>query len=147
MVTASNSIEIEVPVEYAYSFLMDVNNYPLWQGGISEVEATDGLNVGSVITFTSSGLGKTFNLSAHVISNDGKSSFSAVSNRGPMTFNSTYKIRRAENGCRIQLSNNIETNSIFSLAEPALQAVANNRYQSDMQTLKIVMEAKYRLNK
>lgn len=143
MVTANHSVEIDVPVSVAFDFLTTLDNYPLWQAGISKLNATDGFNPGSTIVFTSMGLGKTFNLSAQIVSNDGESSFSAISNRGPITFNSTYKIRPTKTGCRVQLTNNIETASLFALAEPALQAVANNRYQSDLNTLKIVLESNY----
>ena len=109
------------------------------------LHATDGFNPGSIITFTSMGLGKTFNLTAHIIDNDGKTGFRAISNQGPITFNSSYKIRPTKAGCRVQLTNNIETASLFSLAEPALQAIANSRYESDLKTLKIVLESTYAL--
>jgi hypothetical protein len=141
MVTASHTVEIAASRKRVFAFLMDLDNYPLWQAGISKLTSTNGMNVGSTINFHASGIGKSFKLSALVISNDGESCFSAISHRGPITFNSSYNLTSTKTGCKIKVAAEIKTNGVFSIAQPALQAISESRYEADLATLKIILES------
>ncbi len=141
MVVASHSIDLLVSKEDVFGFLMKLDNYPLWQAGVSELTATDGFNPGSTIYFHAAGLGRSFDLSAVIVKNDGHSSFSAVSHRGPITFDATYTIIPTKTGCNLRIDNHINTRGVFSVAQPALQSISENRYKSDLNSLKIILES------
>jgi carbon monoxide dehydrogenase subunit G len=141
MVTTSLKVDINRPVPEVYQFLMKLDNYLLWQAGLVDIKATDGMATGSVISFTSIGLGKRFTLKAQVKENDGQSSFTVVSSRGPIAFESTYRLEEHGNGTRVELRNNINTGGVFKLAESTLQSISNGRYESDLNVLKAILDA------
>jgi ligand-binding SRPBCC domain-containing protein len=141
MVSTSLKIDINRPLPTVYRFLMKLDNYLLWQAGLVNVEATNGLTVGSRIAFVSMGMGKRFTLKATVKRNDGHSSFTVVSNRGPLTFESTYHLQEETNGTRLQLITNIDPGVAFKLAESVLQSISDSRYEGDLQALKAILES------
>jgi uncharacterized membrane protein len=141
MVVSNHHIVIARPLRKIYAYLMDLNNYPIWQSGIVRVAATDGMNQGSQITFTAIGLGKTFNFVAEVVENNAADAFRVVSTRGPMSFDSAYQLSDTKGGTKVELNNTIQTNAVFRLALPVLQSIGDSKYQTDLQTLKLVLEA------
>ena len=142
MVASTNTIEISRPLHEVYGFLMDVSNYLLWTGGLLKLEATDGMNVGSRLSFHSHGLGKTLELAAMVTANNGKSEFEVASVRGPVKFESRYILTAVGGGTHLTLQNRIDTNTVFRLAEPLLQSIGESKYDTDLRSLKAVLESK-----
>ena len=140
MVITSHTIDIAKPLPEVFSFLNDPPNFLLWQSSLVEVAATDGMNEGSLITFTSVGLGRKFELEAKVTANNGRDRIEAVSARGPLTFESKYFLAETDDGTRVHLSNDIRTHGIFNLARDVLQSIGENKYQADLERLKIVLE-------
>jgi carbon monoxide dehydrogenase subunit G len=140
MVITSHNIDIAKPLPEVFSFLSDPQNYLLWQSGVISIDATDGMNEDSIITFTSMGLGRKFDLGAKVTLNNGHNHIEAVSTRGPLTFTSKYILEEIDGGTRLHLSNDIRTHGIFQLASGVLQSMGETKYQADLQQLKIVLE-------
>src|SRR6266705_3564638 len=86
------SIRIRRRPAEVYAYLMDLSNYVNWQAGLMEVSGSDGMNVGSVISFKTVGLGQTFSLVAQVTENQPEKYFRVLSSRGPITFDSSYRL-------------------------------------------------------
>jgi hypothetical protein len=141
VITSQLSIRIRRPLAEVYAYLMDVPNFVVWQSALMDVEASDGMNVGSAITFTALGLGQKLKLAAKVIENDNKSSFRVVSTRGPVEFDSLYTLRADGEDTIVWLKNKIDTNTVFRLAEPVLQSMSDSRYEADLAALKAILEA------
>ena len=141
MITSELSIMIRRSRSDVFAYLMDLSNYVTWQAGLVKVAASNGMEVGSTITFTSVGLGKTFNLKAQVVENEPNSFFRVVSSRGPVTFEALYKLSNDGDDTVVRLVNKIQTNSVFKLAEPVLQSITDSQYTADLRTLKAVLEA------
>ena len=140
MVITSHTIEIAKPLPEVFAFLNDPQNYQLWQSNLVEIQATNGMNEGSVITFTSMGLGRKFDLEAHITVNNGRDRIEATSTRGPLTFESKYFLEDAGDGTRVHLSSDIRTHGIFNLASGVLQSMGESKQQADLKQLKIVLE-------
>ena len=140
MVTTSHVIDIEREPAEVFAFLQDPRNYMLWQSNLVDVSATDGMNVGSVISFISMGLGRRFELKAQVTANNGKDEFEAVSSQGPITFVSKFNLQPTEKGTRLHQFSDIRTHGIFNLASNVLQSMGDTKTKSDLEQLKIVLE-------
>jgi len=141
MVRSVSSIRIQRPVDAVYAFLMRPENYLLWMSGLISLRASDGLSEGSTLTFTSVGAGKKIEMVAVVTANNGRDEFAVDSVQGPMSFASVYRLERADGDTHLQLTNRIETNLVFRLAEPVLQAMSDNKYRSDLAGLKAILES------
>lgn len=146
MVTTSHSVTVDLPKAEVFAFLSDPQKYLLWQSDVVKIEATKGMQEGSVITFTSVGLGRTFELEAKITENNGTDHIEAVSTRGPLTFISKYDLIATDGGTQVHLFNDIRTHGIFNLAAGVLQSIGETKYQADLQRLKIVLENKVQLS-
>jgi hypothetical protein len=120
---------------------MDLSNYVYWHTGLIEVSATDGMQVGSVITFTSVGLGKKFTLVANVTENQPDKFFRVLSSRGPVTFDSSYQLEADGKDTVLRLLNKIKADNVFRLAEPVLQSISDSQYAADLASLKAILES------
>lgn len=140
MVVTSLKVTIKRSLRDIYQFLMEPDNYLLWQSGLVEIRTTNGMRPGSVIKFVSLGLGKRFTLEGLVTENDGVSTFTVVSNRGIIKFESNYVLRRHKDETELCLTNHINTGIVFKLAEGALQAIGDARYEGDLNMLKTILE-------
>jgi hypothetical protein len=141
MVTAKSSIDIARTMADVWDFLMVLDNYSKWQDGVLRVTASDGTNVGSILTITTFNLGQKMHLTGVVTENDGRSRYAAKSTQGPITFISIYQLFEVSGGTRLEFFNQIETYSVFNLAQPALQAVAQTKTAADIRKLKTMLEA------
>jgi carbon monoxide dehydrogenase subunit G len=140
MVDTKHAVDVKRTPKEVWDFLMNPQNYRLWQGGLINIEASDGMNTGSQIVFTSTGLGSQFNLAAEVTANNGKDNFELVSVRGPLTFTSRYQLEEIAGGTRLHVENHIQTHGVFNLASSALQTIGDIRNKADLQQLKTVLE-------
>ena len=141
MVVSSHQVIVKRPIKSVYAYLMNLENYPIWQSGLVRVSATNGMKEGSFITFTAMGLGKAFKLVGQVTENNDADWFCVKSHRGPISFESSYKLSAMKDYTKVELTNKIETHSVFSLALPVLQAMSDSKYQADLETLKAVLES------
>jgi hypothetical protein len=141
MIHIELSVVIQRPPEIVWAFLMDISTAALWQTGVMNVTASRGMDVGSIITFTSVGLGREFQLSATVTENNGSTRFSAMNNRGAIWFTSTYELESVPEGTRVWLKHILDVHVAFKLAEPVLQSMAESRYEADLANLKILLES------
>jgi len=121
--------------------MMRVENWLLWQSGISNVTTTDGVREGSQVKLTSVVMGHEFELKAVITHNDGRSTFAAVSNRGPITFETWYTLTDIEGGTRVNFTNHINAHGVFRLAEGVLQSVSEAQYEADLRRLKTILES------
>jgi len=141
MVSFAQSIEVSRPIKEVFDFLDNPVNYMLWQANVADIATTNGMRKDSVIHFIQTGMGKHLKLSAKVTANNGHDMIAASSNTGPITFTSTYQLRAlGPEKTELTLNNQIDTGSIFSLAAPVLQHLAEVRYDADLKTLKAILE-------
>jgi uncharacterized membrane protein len=142
MLVTNHEITINRPLPEVWNFLMDIANYPMWQSGLVEVHSSNGMQVGSIITFTSVGMGRKFNLKAKVVGNNGHSSYQAVSNRGPVTFTALYVLTAKGDKTLMQMKTELETSIVFKLAESTLQSISDAKTEGDLKSLRALLENK-----
>jgi carbon monoxide dehydrogenase subunit G len=141
MVISRISIDVMRSPADVWEFLMEPANYALWMSGVTDVSTTNGMNLGSEVTFTSIGLGKQLTLKAVVTDNDGSRHFSAKNVQGPVTFETRYSLSEFEGGTRVDIINKVDTHVVFRLAESVLQSVSDSKNESDLRSLKAIMES------
>jgi ligand-binding SRPBCC domain-containing protein len=140
MVTTSLHVDIRRPLEEVFHYLMDPQNYLVWQSGVLEIQASNGMAAGSVLSFVALGLGQKYKMQAVVTENDQHSSFTVVAHQGPITFESTYRLRPVPTGTRVELHMKIDPGVVFRLAQSALQSISDSRYEADLKSLKAILE-------
>lgn len=140
MIVTTNSIDIARPLEEVFEFLTEPQNYLLWQAGLISITATQGLEVGSRLSFQSVALGRGFEVEAKISANNHRDKIEAVSARGQFTFTSKYTLKEIPGGTRVRFSNRIDTHGIFHLAAGILQSMGEAKYRADLEQLKIVLE-------
>jgi hypothetical protein len=141
MVTNRLAIDIARPMNEVFAYLMVPENYLVWQSGVLSIETTNGMNTGSKVSFVSVGLGQRHSIEALVVENDSVSSFTVVARQGPITFESSYRLLPVDGGTRLELHNRIETGVVFRLAESALQSIGDSKYETDLKSLKAILES------
>jgi hypothetical protein len=140
MVRIQLSIDINCPLAQAHAFLMNLDNFPLWQNALVQVEATNGLQVGSNITLIAMAIGKQLTMHAAVTHNNLRDCFSVVVKQGPISFESTYRLRPTATGCTFEITSKMDPGAVFRLAEGVLQSITESRYESDLRSLKAILE-------
>lgn len=140
MVTTDHIVMIERPLADVWAFLMNITNYLQWQTDVRSIEATDGMNPGSVIAYTTSGIGKVLQIRAIVAHNDGVSNFHVVSGHGPMRFESRYYLQQVGHRTRLHIAHLIDTKGLYTLAAPVLQSIGESRLDQDLARLKRILE-------
>jgi uncharacterized protein YndB with AHSA1/START domain len=140
MVTTRITVDIRRPIDEVFAYLMDPQNYLVWQGGLLELETTNGMEAGSVISFEAMGLGRKYKMQAVVTQNDHKASFTVVAQQGPITFESTYRLHPIPTGTQLELRNKIDPGLVFRLAQSALQSISDSRYDAYLKSLKAILE-------
>jgi uncharacterized membrane protein len=132
MIRHTSQIRIRRPMAEVFAFLNDPANYPLWQTVMHDISATDGMQVGSHVTYTrSSDLGERLTMTIKITVNDGHHRMESVSVGG--IFDSRV---------RLELAPASDTETIFivnleSKRHPALpsEAIAALQYLTDERTI------------
>lgn len=141
MVESRVYVTIQRPLAEVWKFLMTAGNYPRWQMGVTAVQATHGMNEGSVLKIAMLSMGDRLEVTARIVENDGKSRYRAKTTRGPIAFTVYLQLSEVVSGTRVEMFSQINAHAVLKLAETALQEVSDTQNQTDLEKLKAIMEA------
>ena len=139
-----HSVVIERPVEEVFAFTTDPNNESLWQSTSLETEQmTEGeVDVGTTFRNTSKFLGRQIESTYEVTENDPPHKQCVRVTSGPLPGAGCYLYEPAEGGStRFRQTFETEVGGFFRLAEPLVARVVRRQMETDMATLKDLLEA------
>jgi uncharacterized membrane protein len=139
-----HSVVIDRPVEEVFAYVTDANNDPLWQSSILESEQTSEgvVGVGTTYRIVTKFLGRRIEMTLEITEHDPgrKECFRYTS--GPIPGGGCYLFERADDGStRFTQDFEAEVGGVFRLAKPLVARVFKRQIQTDMATLKDLLEA------
>ncbi len=137
------TIDINRPVEEVFAYVTDTRNQPEWSSSVLEasLEGSGPIGVGSRMKSVAKFLGRKIDVTAEVTEYDPNRKFSARSLSGPFKGESEFRFETTDQGTRLRLLAEGETGGLFKLADPVLSAIAQRTIQTDLHTLKDLLEA------
>ncbi|HUD11516.1 MAG TPA: SRPBCC family protein [Candidatus Saccharimonadia bacterium] len=143
MIITSSQIDIAVPREQVFEFMVDPAKFKLWHANVLEVTTTSGMDTGSTGAMEMQILGRRIESSFKIEENDGVGLTRVHSSHGPLKYWTTQVLeQKSPQLTRVNIYIKIDAGSVFMLAEPALESIANSTMESDLKTLKAVLEDK-----
>lgn len=138
-----NSVTINRPVQEVFDYVTDLENSATWQGPILEAHQTSSgpTDVGATGSVKAKYLGRQMDLTTEVTSWNPPSSLTARSTGGPFPVELSYSFVAQGNATRLTMTSTIEPGGFFKLAGPALEPLMRRQIQSDLETLKTVLES------
>ena len=139
-----HTVVIERPIEEVFAFATDPNNDPLWQSTSLETEQTSGgrLDVGTTFRNTSKFLGRRIESTYEVTENEPPHRQCVRITSGPIPGSGCYLFESADGGStRFTQIFEAEVGGFFRLAEPLVGRAIRRQTETDMATLKDMLEA------
>ncbi len=143
-VREDHSVLVERPIEEVFAFTTDPNNDALWQSTTLETEQTSEgpLDVGATFRNTTKFLGRRFDTSYEITENEPPRKQCYRVTSGPIPGEICFLFEPAgEDGTRFTQNFEAEVGGFFRLAEPLVARAIRRQMQTDMATLKDVLEA------
>ncbi len=142
MATFEKSIIINRPQQDVFDFVSNPANDPQWQSTADSAEWTsEGPNgVGSTQRSTGKFLGRKMETTSEVTVWDAPNQFAIKSVGGPMPFEFSMKLASVEDGTQLSVNGKAEFGGFFKLAEGVVAKQAEKQFESDMESLKLLLE-------
>jgi carbon monoxide dehydrogenase subunit G len=141
MIHTTSEIEIERTRPDVFAFMMDPEKTMLWHGGVLRVRADNGMAAGSTGEMQMHFLGRNFESRFEVTENDGVGRTVMTSRHGPLRYVTTQILEDVSpSSTVVKIRVQIDAGTVFKLAEPALESIANSIMESDLNMLKAVLE-------
>jgi carbon monoxide dehydrogenase subunit G len=142
MILTTSQIEITLPRQQVFNFIVDPSKSTLWHAGVIDISADRSMAENSSGEITMQILGRRIESRFSVLENDGIGFTKVHSNHGPITYETTQILEElAPRLTRVTIQTKIDAGTVFRLAEPALESIANSMMESDLKTLKAVLES------
>ncbi len=143
MATIETSIVIERPIGDVFAFATDTDKVALWAGPVTEAEQTSEgpVGVGTTWTQVNQLLGRRFESIYEVTEYEPNSKYSAKSVSGPVPIEEHLSFEEVEGGTRVNLGAEVDAAGFFKLATPILTRIISRQVESDVGTLKDLLEA------
>lgn len=137
------TITINRPVEEVLEFLTQVENLPTWAENIVEAEQTSQGPVGQGTTcrIVSEVMQRRLSHEFAVTEFSPGEKYAAHSTDGPFSMSLIYSIRPFESGSQLHSVSEIRLTGMLALAESAMSAIAQARFESDHRNLKRILES------
>ncbi len=139
-----HTVVIERPIEEVFAFTTDPNNESLWQSTSLETEQmTEGeVDVGTTFRNTSKFLGRRIESTYEVTENDPPHKQCVRVTSGPLPGSGCYLYEPADGGSTsFTQTFEAEVGGFFRLAEPLVGRAIRRQMETDMATLKDLLEA------
>jgi uncharacterized protein YndB with AHSA1/START domain len=139
-----HTIVIERPIEEVFAFTTDPHNESLWQSTSLETEQTSEGEVGVGTTFrnTTKFLGRRIESTYQITENDPPHKQCVRIISGPLPGAACYFYELADGGStRFRQIFETEVGGFFKLAEPLVARAIRRQMETDMATLKDLLEA------
>jgi len=140
---AGTSVVINRPVEEVFSFATDTEKIALWAGPVTEAKQTSAgpFGVGTTSTRVTQLLGRRFESDYEVTEYQPNSKCSAKTTSGPIPIEEMFSFEAAEGGTRVTVAMEGDPAGFFKLAEPIFARIIRRQMETDVGTLKDLLEA------
>ena len=144
MARAEISTTIHRPVDAVFAEISNLKNYPKWSSGAHEVTKTSEGPIGVGTTWRGYGkfLGRRIDFEMEVTEFEPIRKHAWRSKSGPFPIRGTTTFDGIEGGTRVNTTIEAEIGGFFNLAEPLVVSMGKRQFQSDLDNLKDLMEAK-----
>jgi uncharacterized protein YndB with AHSA1/START domain len=141
--TTDVSIVIDRPVEDVFAVLSAAEKTPEWSSLVLEAEKTspDPVGLGSTARFVGKFLGRRVESELEVTEWEPDRRMTSDTKRGPFPLRQRFTFTPEGQGTRVDLTIDVESKGFFKVAEPLFVALGKRQYESDLATLKDLMEA------
>ncbi len=143
MATVESSVVINRPVEEVFTYVADPNNIAQWAGPVVEARQTSEgpVGLGTTSTRVTQFLGRTMEATYEIIEYEPNSYYKDKMTSGPVPISSRMSFESVDEGTKVTIAGEIEASGFFKLAEPILARMAKRQVETDVQTLKDLLEA------
>jgi uncharacterized protein YndB with AHSA1/START domain len=140
---AELSVVIERPVEDVFAVLTDPEKQPEWSSATHEARKTSPgpIGLGSRARFVAKFLGRRIENESEVTEFEPNRRFTAETKSGPFPFKIAMTFAPVDAGTRVDLTIEAEPGGFFRIAEPLFVSLGKRQFESDLATLKDLMEA------
>jgi hypothetical protein len=140
MVHTHVEIKIARPVAEVFKYITTPEKMLQWQSTLVDFEAEPGLPVGSTGMAVTQVLGQRIISRFEVLENDGRGIYRVKSRQGPLQYSTTQQVVAVPEGSLVIHESIIDAGTVFKLAEGALESIAKAHFESDLTTLKALLE-------
>jgi carbon monoxide dehydrogenase subunit G len=137
------SVIVDRPLEEVFAYLTKIENLAVWQAAVVEARQTspDPVGVGSTGLVKAKFLGRQLEMSTEISAWNPPESMSGRSTGGPFPLTIHYALEREDGKTRVTVVDEAEPGGFFRLAAPILEQIIGRQFQSDLETLKAVLES------
>jgi uncharacterized membrane protein len=143
MAEVEASVVINRPIEEVFAFAGNVENNPQWQSGVLEARVTSEgpMGVGTTYRYVSQLLGRRIETDGEITEYEPNRKYSFKSTSGPFPIEGGFTFEATEGGTRVTLAVEADMGGFFKMAEPLVVRTIKKQFQTDVSTLKDLLEA------
>jgi uncharacterized protein YndB with AHSA1/START domain len=143
MVKVEASVDINRPIEEVFAYVTDPTKTPEWSSLVLEcsLEGSGHIGVGSRIRTTGKFLGRKLESTAEVIEFDSPHKFALRETSGSSHLVVERRLESIGEGTRYRSRLVGESGGMFKLADPIVATLVKRTVETDLQTLKVLLEA------
>jgi len=144
MATIENSVVINRPIEEVFAVLSNPENGPKWRSNFTEAKLMVSGPVGKGTTFRAvlKFLGQSLESVVECIEYEPNRKISWQTKSGPAPLTIHITLEPAGGSTRLHQLGKIEPGGLFKLAEPVFANLVQRQAETDLHTLKDLMEAR-----
>jgi len=138
-----SSVRIDRPVEEVFAFLTELGNSTQWQSWLVEsVKTSEGpVGLGTTCREVRRLLGLQIETTGEVTEWEPNRRTTIKSTSGPVSMQGTCTFEPVEGGTRVTAVTQVDIGGLFNLAGPALGRIAQRQIDTDVATLKDLLES------
>jgi uncharacterized protein YndB with AHSA1/START domain len=144
MVRVEASVDIMRPIAEVFAYVTDPTKTPEWSSLAlaCTLEGSGPIGVGSRMRTIGKFLGRRLESTAEVTRYDPPTKFAMRDISGPGRFEIERQLESVGEGTRYRSTIVGESGGLFKLADPAVAALMKRTVETDLHTLKVLLEAK-----
>lgn len=144
MANVEHSIWISRAVEEVFAYVVDPNKIAEWAGPVVRAKKISAgpVGLGTTSTRVTQFLGRTMEATYEITEYEPNRLYGDKTTSGPVAINTRILFSAGDGGAKVTVHGEIEANGFFKLAEPILSRMSSWQLETDLQTLKDLLEAR-----
>ncbi len=144
MAKVEHSVWINRSVEEVFAYVVDPKNYAEWAGPVVESRKTSEgpVGLGTTSSRVTQFLGRTMEATYEITEYEPNRLYGDKTTSGPVPINARISFAPVDGGTKVNVQGEIEAGGFFKLAEPILARMSSRQLETDLQTLKDLLEAR-----
>lgn len=143
MFILSETIDLAVSPQFAFDWVVDVDNLPRWQSGVfeSRVQTPPPAHVGTRFTETLKLMGFSLTSECEVVELKSPSAYGFNASGRQMNYQSRFSFVPTDTGTRVTLTATIAMRGLWKLLEPMVRGEGVKETRAELTRLKEAVEA------